>query len=245
MIEGEQPGSRADSQEVKYHLTIRDMPFSERPRERLRDYGPSSLSNAELLAILLRTGGHSENVLALSSRMLSRYGGLVGLAKATYGELCLEKGLGEAKVAQLKAGLELGRRLLSVQPEERIIISSPQDVANLLMGEMELLDQEHFRVVLLSTKNQVMGITELYKGSVNTAMVRVAEVFRDAIKENYPAIIAVHNHPSGNPTPSAQDVEVTSQLVEAGLLLDIEVLDHVVIGRQSIVSLKEQGQGFR
>ena len=169
----------------------------------------------------------------------------MGLAKATYRELCLEKGLGEAKVAQLKAGLELGRRLLSVQPEERIIISSPQDVANLLMGEMELLDQEHFRVVLLNTKNQVMGITELYKGNVNTAMVRVAEVFRDAIKENYPAIIAVHNHPSGNPTPSAQDVEVTSQLVEAGRLLDIEVLDHVVIGRQSIVSLKEQGQGFR
>ena len=134
--------------------------------------------------------------------------------------------------------------MLSVQPDERAIVSSAQDIANLLMGEMGLLDQEHFRVVLLNTKNQVMGISELYKGSVNTAMVRVAEVFKDAIKENYPAIIAVHNHPSGNPTPSTQDIEVTSQLVEAGRLLDIEVLDHVVIGRQYLVSLKEKGLGF-
>ena len=243
-MRSERPNSRTDPQEVKYHLTIHDMPSGERPRERLRDYGASSLSNAELLAILLRTGGPSENVLSMSSRMLARFGGLAGLARATYRELCAEKGLGEAKVAQLKAGLELGRRLLSVQPNERAVVSSPQDIANLLMPEMSLLEQEHLRVVLLNTKNQVMGIPEIYKGSVNTSMIRVSEVFRDAIKENCPAIVVVHNHPSGNPTPSAQDIEVTSQLVKSGQLLDIEVLDHIVIGHQAYVSMKEKGLGF-
>ncbi|MFQ5873019.1 MAG: DNA repair protein RadC [Dehalococcoidia bacterium] len=236
--------SGPESDEVRYHLTIHDMPTGERPRERLRDYGASSLSNAELLAILLRVGGRSENVLNMSSRMLSRFGGLAGLAKATFGELCAEKDLGEAKVAQLKAGLELGRRLLSVQPNDRATVSSPQDIANLLMAEMSLLDQEHLRVVLLNTKNQVMGIPEVYKGSVNTSMIRVSEVFRDAIKENCPAIVVVHNHPSGNPTPSAQDIEVTSQLIKASQLLDIEVLDHIVIGQQGFVSMKEKGLGF-
>ncbi|MFQ5933137.1 MAG: DNA repair protein RadC [Dehalococcoidia bacterium] len=233
-----------ESDEVKYHLTIHDMPPGERPRERLRDYGATSLSNAELMAILLRVGGRSENVLNMSTRLLSQYGGLAGLAKASFGELSTEKDLGEAKVAQLKAAFELGRRLLSVQPDERAMVSSPRDIENLLKGEMSLLDQEHLRVVLLNTKNQVMGITEVYKGSVNTSMVRVSEVFRDAIKENCPAVVVVHNHPSGNPTPSAQDIEVTKQLVAAGQLLDIEVLDHVIIGDQGVVSLKEKGLGF-
>lgn len=236
--------NRPDPDEVKYHLTIHDMPTGERPRERLRDYGASSLSNAELMAILLRTGGRSENVLSMASRMLARFEGLGGVAKASFRELCAEKGLGEAKAAQLKAGLELGRRLLSIQPNERAVVSSPQDIANLLMGEMSLLDQEHLRVILLNTKNQVMGISEVYKGSVNSSMVRVSEVFRDAVRENCPAIVVVHNHPSGNPTPSPQDIEVTTKLTQAGQLLDIEVLDHVVIGQQRFVSLKEQGLGF-
>ncbi len=233
-----------EPEEARYHLTIHDMPSGERPRERLRDYGAGSLSNAELLAILLRTGSKSENVLNMSSRILSQFGGLGGLAKATFRELCAEKQLGEAKVAQLKAGLELGKRLSSVQPNERISISNPQDVANLLMAEMSLMDQEHLRVVLLNTKNQVLSVPEIYKGSVNSSMVRVSEVFRDAIKENCPSIVVVHNHPSGNPAPSSQDVELTTHLVRAGRLLDIEVLDHIVIGQQNFVSLKEKGLGF-
>ncbi|MCJ7509880.1 MAG: DNA repair protein RadC, partial [Dehalococcoidia bacterium] len=185
-----------------------------------------------------------ENVLALASRTLARFGGLTGLAKASFGELCSQRGLGEAKAAQVKAALELGRRLLSTQPQERAAVHSPQDVANLVMAEMDLLDQEHLRVLLLNTKNQVLAMPEVYKGNVNSTLVRVAEVFREAVREGCPALIVVHNHPSGDPTPSGDDVAMTRQMVEAGQLLGIDVLDHIVIGRQSFVSLRERGLGF-
>ncbi|MBI2846696.1 MAG: DNA repair protein RadC [Chloroflexi bacterium] len=223
---------------------IRDLPVGERPRERLRDHGAGSLSNAELMAIILRTGTSRESVLNVAARVLARFSGLAGIARASFGELCAEKGLGEAKSAQLKAALELGKRLVSFQPEERAVIHSPQDVANLLLADMSFLEQEHLRVVLLNTRNQVIAIPEVYKGSVNTSLIRVGEVFREAVRENCPAIIVVHNHPSGDPTPSKEDVGVTEQLLEAGRLLDIEVLDHLVIGQQKYVSLKEKGLGF-
>jgi len=228
----------------EYHTLIRDLPATERPRERLRDYGPGALSTAELLAIVLRTGASRESVLALASRLLSRHGGLVGLARAGFGELCQERGLGEAKAAQLKAAFELGRRLASAQPEERASVRTPQDVANLLLPEMGLLDQEELRVVLLNTRNQVLGVHTVYRGSVNTSLVRVGELFREAVRQNCPALVVVHNHPSGDPTPSADDVAMTKQAVEAGRLLDIDVLDHLVIGQQRFVSLKERRQGF-
>jgi DNA repair protein RadC len=232
------------SHSVQYRPTIRELPASERPRERLRERGAAALSNAELLAIILRTGTPSDNVLALASRALARFGGLEGLAKASFGELCGEHGLGEAKAAQVKAALELGRRLLSAQPQERASVHSPQDVANLLMAEMGLLEQEHLRLLLLNTKNQVLAVPEVYKGSVNSAQVRVGELLRDAVREGCPALIVVHNHPSGDPTPSDDDVEITRQLVEAGRLLGVDVLDHIVIGRQGFVSLRERGLGF-
>ena len=228
----------------EYHALIRDLPATERPRERLRDYGAGSLSTGELLAIVLRTGASRESVLALASRLLSRYGGLVGLARAGFGELCQERGLGEAKAAQLKAAFELGRRLASAQPEERATVRSPQDVANLLLPEMGLLEQEELRVVLLNTRNQVLGVHTVYRGSVNTSLVRVGELFREAVRQNCPALVLVHNHPSGDPAPSPDDVAMTKQAVEAGRLLDIDVLDHLVIGQQRFVSLKERGQGF-
>jgi DNA repair protein RadC len=229
---------------VEYRPTIRQLPASERPRERLRDHGASALSNSELLAIILRTGTPSENALALATGALARFGGLPGLARASFGELCAQRGMGEAKAAQVKAALELGRRLLSSQPEERATVRSPQDVANLLLAEMGLLEQEHLRVVLLNSKNQVLAMPEVYRGSVNSAQVRVSELFRDAIREGCPAVIVVHNHPSGDPTPSRDDIDLTRQLVEAGKLLNIDVLDHVVIARKGIVSLCEQGLGF-
>ena len=228
----------------EYHTLIRDLPATERPRERLRDYGAGSLSTSELLAIVLRTGASRESVLALASRLLSCHGGLVGLARAGFGELCQERGLGEAKAAQLKAAFELGRRLASAQPEERATVRSPQDVANLLLPEMGLLEQEELRVVLLNTRNQVLGVHTVYRGSVNTSLVRVGELFREAVRQNCPALVLVHNHPSGDPTPSADDVAMTKQAVEAGRLLDIDVLDHLVIGQQRFVSLKERRQGF-
>ncbi|MFH1141057.1 MAG: DNA repair protein RadC [Chloroflexota bacterium] len=231
----------------QYHLLIRDLPTSERPRERLRDHGVAYLSNAELIAILLRTGTPAENVVDLASRLLSRFGGLEGLSRASFQELATVHGIGEAKTAQLKAALELGRRLLATTGEDRVTIHSPRDVANLLAAEMGLLDQEHFRVLLLNTKNQVLGIREVYKGNVNSAVIRASEVFQEAVRSNCPAVILVHNHPSGDPTPSPEDAQTTRRLVEAGRLLDIEVLDHVVIGRAAsggFVSLKERGLGF-
>jgi len=229
---------------VEYQPLIRELPAQERPRERLKKYGAASLSNAELLAIILRTGAASESVLNLSAKLLARFGGLSGLAKAGFGELCMERGLAEAKAAQLKAALELGRRLLSTQPEERLAVRSPQDVANLLQAEMSLLEQEELRLVLLNTKNQVLAISQVYKGSVNTSLIRVSELFREAVRENCPALVVVHNHPSGDPTPSPEDIKITEQIVKAGKLLDIEVLDHLIIGHQRYVSLKERGLGF-
>jgi DNA repair protein RadC len=159
-------------------------------------------------------------------------------------ELRTYNGLGLAKAVELQAALELGRRLAGLHPEARPQVRSPSDLANLLIPELAFLEQEHLRVVLLNTKNQVLAAPEVYVGSLNSSVVRVAELFREAIRQNAAAIIVVHNHPSGDPTPSAEDVQVTRQIVEAGRLLDIEVLDHLVIGHQRFVSLKERGLGF-
>lgn len=229
-----------------YRPMIRDLPQGERPRERLKTYGPKSLSNTELIAILLRTGLQGENVISLSSRLLVQFNGLAGLGRVTFAELCAQRGLSEAKACQLLAALELGRRLVSLAPEERMVIGSPQDVANLVMAEMAALEQEHLRVLLLNTKNEVVGIQEIYVGNVNSSFIRAAEVLRPAVRENAPSIILVHNHPSGDPTPSEDDVTVTRELVSAGKLLGIGVLDHVVIGSGNrFVSLNEKRLGFQ
>ncbi len=227
----------------EYRVRIKDLPSQLRPRERLRQHGPESLSDPELLAIILRVGSERESAVALASRLLAKFRGLAGLARASFGELCAEHGMGEAKAAQVKAALELGKRLLAASPGERPVVRSPQDVARLL-GDMALLEQEHLRVLLLNTRNHVVGVPEVYKGNVNSAQVRVAEVFREAVREGCPAIVVVHNHPSGDPEPSADDVAITRQLVAAGQLLGIEVLDHVVLARGGYVSLRERGLGF-
>jgi DNA repair protein RadC len=233
-----------DEKRADYRPMIRDLPVPERPRERLARLGEGALSTAELLAIILRTGVGGLSVLDLATRLLSSYNGLPGLARASFDELMAEKGLGEAKTSQLKAALELGRRMLSISPEDRFVIRSPADVAQLLMAEMAHLAQEHFRVLYLDTRNRLLGTETVYVGSLNASHIRVGEVFRDAVKRNCAAIIVVHNHPSGDPTPSPEDVEVTRQLVAAGNLLDIDVLDHLVIGQQRFVSLRERGLGF-
>lgn len=228
----------------QYSTMIRDLPQGERPRERLLQYGASQLSNSELIAILLRVGSAGESVLNLSTRVLSTYGGLGGVAKASLSELCTLHGISDAKACQLMAALELGRRLSSLQPDDRVIIRSPQDVFNLLSAEMSFLDQEHLRVLLLNTKNEVLGTREIYKGNVNSAVVRVAEVIRPAIRDNCPNIIIAHNHPSGDPTPSTEDILVTRQIGTCAGMMDIKLLDHVIIGNQRYVSLKERGLGF-
>jgi DNA repair protein RadC len=230
---------------TQYQPKIRDLPNGERPRERLKEYGPRYLSNTELIAILLRTGVKGENVLSMASRLLAKTDGLAGLGRRSFTELCAERGLSEAKACQLLAALELGRRFVSLAPQERAVIHAPQDVANLVMAEMASLDQEHLRVLLLNTKNEVLSIQEIYVGNVNSSMVRPSEVFRPAVRDNAPSIIVVHNHPSGDPTPSPEDVSITRELVSAGKLLNIDLLDHLVIGHGNrYISLNEKGLGF-
>lgn len=228
-----------------YTPTIKELPDSLRPRERMIYAGAGALSSAELLAIILRTGGQGENVIRMAERLLIRFGGVTGLAQASHEELCLEHGVGPAKAVQIKAALELGRRLLAASPMDRPQVRTPGDVANLLMLEMGLLEQEHLRTVLLDTKNYVIKVFTVYTGSLNTAVVRVGELFREAVRTNCASLVMVHNHPSGDPTPSPEDVRVTEMVVEAGHLLDIDVLDHVIIGRNRFISLKERGLGFR
>lgn len=232
------------SEAVEYHPTVREMPVSDRPRERLQYYGPEALQTAELLAIILRTGTTKDNVIEMATRLLSKYGGLAGLMRVDFGQLCNEYGVGAAKAAQVKAALELGRRLAVLQPDERVQVRSPADAARLLMLDMAFLQQEHLRVILLDTKNYVVHIERVYQGSVNMSVVRAAEIFRAAVSRNAPSIIIVHNHPSGDPTPSPEDIRTTEQLVQAGRHLDIDVLDHIVIGHQRFVSMKERKLGF-
>lgn len=230
-----------------YSLMIADMAREERPRERLMLYGASALANRELLAILLRTGVQGCSVLDLAEQVLSAFGGLRGLSQASVAELSeAVHGLGPAKAAQVLAALELGQRAATLRPDERPQVKSPGDAANLLMGDMAYFQQEHLRVLILDTRNYVVNNwrNSLYKGTLNSSVVRVAEVFREAIRCNAAAIIIAHNHPSGDPTPSPEDIRVTRQIRQAGELLDIELLDHLVIGAQRHVSMKERGLGF-
>lgn len=227
-----------------YRLTIKELPATERPREKLVANGPNALSSGELLAIILRTGTKGETVVDLANRLLVGFGGLQGLARASLTDLTRAHGLGQAKACEVKACLELARRLSLEQPEERFVIASPEDVARLLGLEMAALDQEQLRVVLLNTKNVVQRVVTVYQGSVNSAQLRVGEIFKEAIRHNCPAIAIAHNHPSGDPTPSPEDVAVTAEIVKAGRLLDISVLDHIVIGAGRHVSLRRRGLGF-
>ncbi len=227
-----------------YHLTIRELPQDARPRERLAQYGPATLQTAELLALILRTGTEHDNVIDLALKLLAKYGGLAGLWRADFAELCQEHGLGPAKVAQVKAALELGRRLAVSTPEERPRITCPGDVFTLLGVEMAALAQEQLRVLLLDTKNGVVHIQTVYQGTVNASLVRMAEVLRPALARNCPSIIVTHNHPSGDPTPSAEDARVTEQLYHAAKLLDVALLDHVIIGQGRFLSLRETRIGF-
>ncbi|NIS81439.1 MAG: DNA repair protein RadC [Anaerolineales bacterium] len=227
---------------ASYRIT--DLATTDRPRERLANLGPTALSNAELIAILVRSGIEGLNAVQLAQKLLLDLNGLTGLHNATYETLCSRRGIGPAKAAQLKAAIELGRRLAAATPEERPTIQSPEDAAALLLYEMGALEQEHLRVLLLDTRNRLIRMVDVYRGSLNSSTVRIGEIFRDAVRVNAASIIVAHNHPSGDPTPSPEDVSVTRSLIEAGELLDIEVLDHLVVGKSRYVSLKSKGLGF-
>jgi DNA repair protein RadC len=236
--------AHTDRPETQYRVTVREMPSDDRPRERLLNLGAGTLKTEELLAIILRVGTQGENVIELSARLLREHGGLGGLLTADMALLAATRGMGEAKTAQLKAALEMGRRLSVLTQNARAQITSPQDVANLLMIEMGYLAQEQLRVVCLDTKNYVIAQQVVYQGTVNSSVVRVAEVFKPAISRTCPAIVVAHNHPSGDPAPSPEDVRTTEQLRKAGELLDIDLLDHIVIGHNCFVSMKERRLGF-
>jgi DNA repair protein RadC len=227
-----------------YHVGVKDLPPAVRPRERLQARGASDLSDAELLAIIVRTGTPNCNALELATRALARHGGLGGVDRAALGELCEEEGLGPNKAMAIKAAFELGKRLVSLNPGQRAQIMSPGDVFNLLRAEMASLEQEQLRVLLLNTKNQVLAAPELYRGNLAGTSVRLGELFRDAVRQNVASIVLVHNHPSGDPTPSPEDVRLTCDAVQAGKLLDIPLLDHVVMAGGRFISMKERGLGF-
>lgn len=224
-------------------LSMHDIPDSERPRERLLAQGPGALSNAELLAILLRTGTSEENVLHLAERLLAQFGGLQELAEASCAELLGLKGLGSAKVAQMSAAFELGKRLITYDPRQRPVIRNAEDAAR-LVADMRQLQQEHVRVILLDISRSVIAIPTVYIGTLNASVLRVSEVFREAVIRNSPALIMVHNHPSGDPKPSPEDIDLTRTLIAAARLLDITLVDHLIIGRHDWSSMRDMGLAF-
>ncbi|KMT21536.1 RadC family protein [Clostridium cylindrosporum] len=223
------------------NLSIKEIPQNDRPRERLLKYGAEVLSNSELLAVILRTGTRNLNAISLAQNILSSKEGLKFLCSASVQELSSISGIGSAKAAIIKASIELGRRLRNFRTDEKIKITSPKDMANMLMEDMRYLKKEHFRVVFLNTKNIVLDVSDLSIGTLNSSVVHPREVFYDAIKKTAYSIVICHNHPSGDPTPSSEDINVTNRLSEVGKIIGIELLDHLVIGDGVYVSFKEKG----
>ncbi|MBC2580620.1 DNA repair protein RadC [Clostridium sp. DJ247] len=222
-------------------LKILDLPENERPRERLLRYGGEILSNAELLAIILGSGSKKENVLDLSNRIIKEKGGLRGLINSNIEDFMTLHGIGRAKAAQLIALSELSKRFRSYRDGSEYKISNPKDAAELVMEEMRSLKQERLKVIMLNTKNIVVHIKDVSVGSLNSSIVHPREVFCDAIRKSSASIIICHNHPSGDPSPSNEDINITHRLKECGKLLGIDLLDHVIIGDGKYISLKEKG----
>jgi DNA repair protein RadC len=223
---------------------IRELAASERPRERLAMRGAGGLSAAELIGLLWGSGSRGRSAIDLAVDALAHYDGLTGLARATDVELVALPGVGVAKAAQLSAAFELGRRLMADWPAGRWTIRSPRDVADRLLLQMGRLEREELRVVLLNTKNVVLRVATVYQGNVSSSLVRVGELFRDAVRLNASGVILVHNHPSGDPTPSPDDLHLTAEALAAGRLLDIDLLDHLVVGHDAYVSLRDRGVTF-
>ncbi|GGL41270.1 RadC family protein [Sporolactobacillus putidus] len=223
------------------NVMMKDVPNEDRPRERLIRDGADSLSNQELLAIILRSGTKNESVLQLSGRLISHFEGLDLLRDASVEELRKVRGIGTAKAVQLLASFEVGRRMARLRSDTHYTVRSPEDGANFVMEEMRILKQEHFIALFLNTKNQVLHKTTIFIGSLNASIVHPREVFKEAVRRSAAAIICFHNHPSGDPSPSREDIEVTKRLVSCGKILGVDMLDHIVIGDRKFVSLKQKG----
>ncbi|UZP03917.1 DNA repair protein RadC [Clostridium botulinum] len=223
-------------------LKIKDIPKNERPKEKLLSYGADTLNNSELLAIILRTGTKGENVLQLSNRLLSEFQGLDGILEASLDDITSIKGIKEGKASQILALAELFKRFRTFKSADRDIkIMSPNDIAMLINGEMSLLKQEILKVIFLNTKNIVIGTKDVFKGSLNTSIVHPREIFKEAVNKSSAKIIICHNHPSGDPTPSKEDINITLRIKECGEIMGIQLLDHIIIGKNAFISLKEKG----
>jgi DNA repair protein RadC len=225
------------------YLTIKDMPEDARPRERLAHWGPSSLSNQELLAIILSTGstvgGQKYTAIDLATHLLKDFESLKGIAQADFVELQQIAGIGPAKACQVIAAFELGKRVAIFSGDSRPVIRQPTDLFEYFSTQMSLLTREEFCVAVLDTKNRLIKHAFVSKGTLNASIVHPREVFRVAIIHSAAAIIVLHNHPSGDPTPSQEDLDITQRLVEAGKIMGINVLDHIIIGGAKYISLKE------
>lgn len=222
-------------------IKIIDIPKEERPIEKLLSSGPESLSNAELLAIILRTGTKGENIVSLSTRIISEFDGLDGLLEAGIEEISTIKGVKNIKASQIIAIGELVKRINKISLTKKRNISSPKDVANFIMKEMMFLKQEILKVIMLDTKNNIIGTKDVFKGSLNTSIVHPREIFKEAIRKSSSSIIICHNHPSGDPTPSKEDINITIRIKECGKIIGIDLLDHLIVGKDKFVSLKEKG----
>lgn len=221
-------------------LRITDLPENERPRERLLRYGAESISNVELLSIILRTGTFDENIISLSTRVLKNLGGLNGLLNSNIEELTQIKGIGKAKAAQILALAEISKRFKSFRSGNQYKINNPQDVSNLIMEDLRYLKKEHLKVIMLNAKNYVISIKDVSIGSLTMSIVHPREVFLEAIKKSSASIIVCHNHPSGIPAVSDEDIKTTLRLKECGKILGIELLDHIIIGDGIYLSMKEK-----
>jgi len=221
-------------------MKIKDISQEERPRERLMKYGPRTLSNAELLAIVLRQGSQRENVLELAHKLLQK-NSIKTLSRIKAENLKKILGIGEAKACQIMACFELGRRLASFKQEKKVKINSAKDIAKIFLPEMSTLQKEHFKGVYIDARKNIIKEETIFVGSLNTSVIHPREIFQPAIANGTAAIILIHNHPSGDPTPSEEDIEITKQLIESGNILEIEVLDHVIIGDKKYFSLREKG----
>ncbi len=220
---------------------VREMPEQERPRERLENVGPEALRDAELLAVLFRTGTREEGAVALAERLLRHFGDLRKLGQASLDELQQVRGIGRVKAIEIKAALELGRRAVDYARPSRPKIRTSADVSALLMSKFLACETEHFKALLLNTKQEVMKVVDISAGSIDATLAAPLDVFRQAVRESAPNVVVAHNHPSGDPEPSRADVELTKRLKDAGALLGITVLDHVIFGDKRYVSLKDRG----